>query len=58
MESRSRFPATEAGSQVEYNADYGAMLVDATAQAITFEFVSRTGQVIDTSTILAAGRTC
>ena len=31
------------------------MLVDATAQAITFEFVSRTGQVIDSSTIRAAG---
>jgi hypothetical protein len=52
----ANFPGTpEAGSQVEYDADYGAMLIDATAQAITFEFVSRTGQVIDTSTIPTPG---
>src|SRR5205823_3748611 len=47
----------EAGSQAHFDTDYGAMLVDATGQAITFQFVSRTGAVIDTSTILAAGAT-
>jgi hypothetical protein len=55
-ESVANFPgAAETGSQARYNADYGAMLIDATAQALTFQFVSRTGQVIDTATIAAPG---
>ncbi len=39
------------GSQVRYNGDYGAMLVEASASHITFEFVARTGTVIDTYTL-------
>lgn len=42
------FGAPVAGSQVRYNADHGAMLVDATDTAITFEFINTAGQVIDT----------
>jgi len=41
------------GSQVRYNADYGAMLVEATAEAITFRFIARQGEVIDTFTLMA-----
>jgi hypothetical protein len=42
------------GSEVRYNADYGAMLVTASADTITFEFYSITdgGTLIDTYTIL------
>lgn len=47
--------ALDAASVTHFDSDYGAMLVLATDQAITFEFVSRTGQVIDTSTIRAGG---
>jgi 3',5'-cyclic AMP phosphodiesterase CpdA len=38
-----------AGSQVRYNADYGALFAEATASRLTFQFVTRTGQVVDTS---------
>jgi tartrate-resistant acid phosphatase type 5 len=37
------------GSQIFFNEEYGAMLVEATETAITFRFVTRTGQVIDTA---------
>ena len=36
-----------AGSQYRYNNDYGAMLVDATAATINFQFITRTGVVVD-----------
>jgi hypothetical protein len=36
-----------AGSQVRYNADYGALFVEATPSRLTFQFVTRTGQMID-----------
>ena len=36
------------GSQVQYNQDYGAMLVVADSQQMTFQFINRKGQVIDT----------
>ena len=36
------------GSQVRYNGDYGAMLVEATEQEIIFQFINRSGEVIDT----------
>jgi hypothetical protein len=36
------------GSQVRYNGDYGAMLVEATKQEIIFQFINRSGEVIDT----------
>jgi hypothetical protein len=37
-----------AGSQVRYNDDYGAMRVEATTGAITFQMYTRSGEVIDT----------
>ncbi|MBI4546462.1 MAG: metallophosphoesterase [Ignavibacteriae bacterium] len=45
------FGTSVSGSQVRYNADYGAMLVTATTEAITFQFITRKGIVIDTYTI-------
>ncbi len=40
-----------AGSQLRYNADYGAMLVDATNAYINFKFINRSGAVIDSYTV-------
>jgi hypothetical protein len=39
------------GSQVRFNDDYGAMLVTASEQQMTFEFYARSGQLIDSYTI-------
>lgn len=39
------------GSQVRYNADYGAMLIVADEQRITFQFINRSSELIDTYTI-------
>lgn len=39
------------GSQVRYAADFGAMLVGASAQQIQLQFVTRTGAVIDAHTL-------
>ena len=39
------------GSQVRYNGNYGAMLVQASNSALTFEFVNRTGVLVDSYTI-------
>jgi tartrate-resistant acid phosphatase type 5 len=36
------------GSQVRYNRDYGAMRVEATETSLVFQFITRTGEVIDT----------
>jgi tartrate-resistant acid phosphatase type 5 len=36
------------GSQVRYNGDYGAMLVVATEMSLTFQFITRSGEIIDT----------
>ena len=49
--SRYAFGSPVAGSQVRYNGDYGAMLVTATTEDITFQFVTRGGTVIDTYTL-------
>src|SRR6185369_2184585 len=46
-----------AGSQVRYDADYGAMALTATDSQITFQFITRTGEVIDTYTLLNASTT-
>lgn len=46
-----QFPNPLPESQVRYDADYGAMLVDATATSITFQFINRKGVVIDTYTL-------
>lgn len=53
-ESLDPFGTTDPNSQVRYNADYGAMLVDATSTSINFQFITRTGLVIDNYTINAA----
>ena len=45
------FSTPVVGSQVRYNGDYGAMLVEASAEHITFQFITRTGAVIDTYTL-------
>lgn len=36
------------GSQVRFNGDYGAMLIVAEENKITFQFVTRAGEIIDT----------
>jgi len=36
------------GSQIRYNADYGAMRVEANSGEMTFQFINRRGEVIDT----------
>lgn len=41
------------GSQARYNDDYGAMLVEATTDQVTFQFINRSGQEIDNYTITA-----
>lgn len=40
------------GSQVRYNGDYGAMLVEANQDSMTFKFYSRASDLIDTYTLL------
>jgi transcriptional regulator CtsR len=42
------------GSQVRFNGDFGAMLVTASTDNITFQFFTRTGALVDTHTIYAA----
>ena len=44
------FGAIANGSQLRYNADYGAMLVEANSSQMTFQFINRKGKVIDTYT--------
>jgi hypothetical protein len=39
------------GSQARYNADYGAMLGEATPERLTFTFITRKGEVVDTLTL-------
>ena len=48
------FGAPVSGSQVRYNDDYGAMLVEASTAQIVFQFIARTGAVIDTYTLAAS----
>ena len=48
--SRYPFLRQVAGSQARYSADYGAMLVTASRTEITYDFISRTGTVIDSYT--------
>ncbi|HEV8538588.1 MAG TPA: metallophosphoesterase [Bacteroidota bacterium] len=45
--SRYSFGTTVSGSVVRYNADYGAMLVEANEDSITFQFFTRTNALID-----------
>ena len=51
--SRTWFVVPIPGSQVRYNADSGAMLIEASRERITFKFISRKGQVIDRYTLTA-----
>ncbi len=51
--SKYAFGTPIAGSVVRYNDDYGAMLIQASSACITFQFISRAGQVIDTHTIIS-----
>jgi tartrate-resistant acid phosphatase type 5 len=46
--NRYTFGTPLAGSVVRYNADWGAQLVEATDNWVTFKFITRTGVVIDT----------
>jgi len=39
------------GSQARYNADFGAMLVEASEHEITFRFVTRAGETVDSTTL-------
>ena len=41
------FGTTVQGSQVRYNANYGAMLVQASEAQISFQFIARNGTLID-----------
>jgi hypothetical protein len=42
-----QFVNIEEGSQVRYNSDYGAMLVEASPSQMTFQFITRQGEVVD-----------
>ena len=46
-----QFATPITGSQSRYNADYGAMRIDTAGSAMTFQFISRTGVLVDTYTI-------
>jgi len=56
-ESLYSFGQPIAGSQVRFTGDYGAMRVEAAADHLTFQFVTRANAVIDTYTITGAGQT-
>jgi hypothetical protein len=45
--SQYLFIGTVDGSQMRYNQDYGAMLVEASESTIRFQFVNRMNEVID-----------
>jgi hypothetical protein len=39
------------GSQFRYNDDYGAMLVEASSTQMTFQFINRSEELVDTLTL-------
>jgi len=49
------FYAPVAGSEMRYNNDYGAILVEASYQRAVVQFISRGGNVVDTITLLPGG---
>jgi hypothetical protein len=55
--SRYAFETILSSSRVRYNADFGAMLVNATDTNITFQFINRSGEVIDTYQLGTPGTT-
>jgi predicted phosphodiesterase len=50
-DSTGSFNGAIAGSVVRFGDDYGAMRITASATAITYEFITRRGVVIDTYTV-------
>jgi predicted phosphodiesterase len=50
---RSKYPffGVVEGSQVRYNEDYGAMLVEASENNIRFQFINRQSVLIDTKVL-------
>ena len=50
-DSTGSFTTAIAGSVVRFGEDYGAMRITANANALTFEFITRRGVVIDTFTM-------
>jgi len=50
-QSIGSFRSPISGSQIRYRGDYGAMLVYASEADISFQFIARTGAVIDTYTL-------
>lgn len=53
----SRYELREpvAGSEARYNADYGAILVEATRDQLTFQFITDTDEIIDIYRLSKAG---
>jgi hypothetical protein len=49
--SHYAFLTTVPGSVIQYNADFGALLVDVDRKGAVFRFITRTGVVMDTTTI-------
>ena len=45
------FGTIQTGSMRRYNGDYGAMLLDADTENLTFKFITRTGLVVDSFTL-------
>jgi hypothetical protein len=45
--SRYPFRLIQPGSEVRYNRSFGAMLVEATTETISFQFITTKGQVVD-----------
>jgi tartrate-resistant acid phosphatase type 5 len=50
-DSTGSFNTAIAGSVVRFGDDYGAMRISASASALTFEFITRRGVVVDTFTM-------
>lgn len=50
-DSQYKFNTPISGSQVRFNQDYGAMLVDVNSQTLTFKFITRMGKLIDEYTL-------
>ncbi|MEJ2300503.1 MAG: metallophosphoesterase [Anaerolineales bacterium] len=46
--AKYNFESPVPGSQIRYNADFGAMLIEASEESLTFQFINRKGEVIDT----------
>ena len=49
---RYNFGEVDPHSSVRYNANHGAMLVTASAAQVTFQFYTRTGELVDTYVVL------